>query len=86
MLGSRSHELDEPKGGYNEKCEPVVAIENTNLFTGLAYRLHYAYFGKAPIIASEVSDDLEVKTTAGWHKPPYRIIAERRQTEWPKYT
>jgi len=73
--------------GYKEELVPVEEITGTNLFTGLAYRLHHEYYGQAPIIASEIPEDLQVRgsNSGPWHKFGYRIVAERRPSEWPKY-
>jgi len=74
-------------GASNEELIPVESIKGTKLFSGLAYRLHHEYYGQAPIIASEVAEDLQVRgsNSGPWHKFGYRIVAERRSSEWQKY-
>jgi len=81
-----SSSIDATTSGYREELVPVESIANTNLFTGLPYRLHHVNFGKAPIAATETPEGLEVGGSRGpYHKLPYRIVAERRQSQWPKY-
>jgi len=92
-----SEEGSSDSEAYKEELIPMELIKGTKLFTGLAYRLHHQPFGKAPIVISGTTEGLEVRWSEKavgddgvfyplrWHKVPYRVVAERRQSEWPKY-
>jgi len=79
-------DADTSGGTYREEEMPVIPIQGTNLFTGLAYRLYHEDFGKAPIAAKPTVEGLQVKLLLqDWQRLPYTIFAERRQPEWAKY-